>query len=91
MLQKVLADSVNQGYHDVEMLVIDRVQGRNIRHLKDLIRIVESAEDEFLRFQGPDGQIIVLEREQVDKRNRSIMRRYGVPFDRSEDLQESAE
>jgi len=91
VLQKVLADRVNQGYHDVEMLVIDRVQGRNIRHLKDLIRIVESAEDEFLRFQSPDGQIIVLEREQVDKRNRSIMRRYGVPFDRSEDLQESAE
>jgi hypothetical protein len=91
VLQKVLADRVNQGYHDVEMLVIDRVQGRNIRHLKDLIRIVESAKGEFLRFQSPDGQIIVLEREEVDKRNRSIMRRYGVPFDRSEDLRESAE
>jgi hypothetical protein len=86
----VLADRVNQGYHDVEMLVVDRVQGRNIRHLKDLIRIVESAEDEFLRFQGSDGQIIVLEREQVEKRNRSILRRYGVPFDRSENLRKKA-
>jgi S1-C subfamily serine protease len=90
VLQKVLADRVNQGYHDVEMLVVDRVQGRNIRHLKDLIRIVESAEDEFLRFQGSDGQIIVLEREQVEKRNRSILRRYGVPFDRSENLRKKA-
>ena len=87
VLQKVLADRVNQGYHDVEMLVVDRVQGRNIRHLKDLIRIVESTEDEFVRFQSSAGQIVVLERDAVEKRNRSILRRYGVPSDRSANLQ----
>jgi hypothetical protein len=73
------------------MLVVDRVQGRNIRQLKDLIRIVETSEDEFLRFQSSDGQVVVLEREKVEKRNPSIQRRYGVPFDRSEDLRDSAE
>jgi S1-C subfamily serine protease len=87
VLQKVLADRVNQGYHDVEMLVVDQVQGRNIRNLKELIRIVESAKDEFVRFQGSDGQMIVLERASVEKRNRGILRRYGVPFDRSANLQ----
>ena len=83
VLQKVLADSVNQGYHDVEMRIIDRVQGRNIRHLGDLIRIVEAAKGEFIRFQSRDGQIIVLERSQVEKGNEGILRRYGVPSDRS--------
>jgi len=87
VLQKVLADRVNQGYHDVEMLVIDRVQGRNIRNLKELIRVVESAEDEFIRFQGSDGHMIVLERDGVEKRNRDILKRYGVPVDRSANLQ----
>jgi len=29
-----------------EALIIDRVQGRKIRHLKQLIRIVESATEE---------------------------------------------
>ena len=90
VMQKVLADRVNQGYHDLEMLVIDRVQGRSIRHLKDLIRIVESADDEFVRFQGSDGQFIVLEREQVEKSHRGIMRRFGVLFDRSENLRKKA-
>ena len=90
VLQKVLADRVNQGYHDVEMLVIDRVQGRNIRDLKALIRIVESATDEFVRFQGSDGHMIVLERDRVEKRNSSILRCYGVPFDRSANLQDKA-
>jgi len=86
LLQKVLADRVNQGYHEFETLIIDRVQGRKIRNLKQLIRIVESATDEFVRFHGRDGSMIVLERALVEKRNRSILRRYGVTLDRSEDL-----
>jgi len=90
VLQKVLADRVNQGYHDFEALIIDRVQGRKIRDLKELIRIVESAADEFVRFQGHDGRMIVLERDRIKKRNRSIMRRFGVPFDRSDNLQKKA-
>jgi hypothetical protein len=87
ILQKVLADRVNQGYHDFEALIIERVQGRKIRNLKELIRIVESSKDEFIRFQSQDGDVIVLDRESVEKRNRSILRRYGVPFDRSVNLQ----
>jgi hypothetical protein len=90
VLQKVLADRANQGYHDVEMLVVDKVEGRNIRDLKELIRIVESAKGEFVCFQGSDGHMIVLKREGVEKRNRSILHRYGVPADRSENLQKKA-
>lgn len=88
VLQKVLADRVNQGYHGFEALAIDRVEGRRIRHLRELIRTIESATDEFIHFESRDGSIIVLEREQVAKRNRGILRRYGVSFDRSEDLRE---
>jgi S1-C subfamily serine protease len=91
ILQKVLADRVNQGYHDVEMLMIDQVQGKSIRHLRDLIRSVESAKGAFIRFQSSDGQIIVLEREQVEKSNDGILRRYGVPSDRSENLLQSTD
>jgi S1-C subfamily serine protease len=86
VLQKVLADRVNQGYHGFAALAIDRVDGRRIRHLRDLIRSVDSATGEFIHFQSRDGSIIVLDRELAEKRNRGILRRYGVPFDRSEDL-----
>ncbi|MGI9238951.1 MAG: S1C family serine protease [Woeseiaceae bacterium] len=90
VLQKVLADRANQGYHDVEMMVVDRAEGKKIRNLKDLIRIVESATDEYIRFEGSDGHTIVLDRDRVEKRNPSILRRYGVPFDRSKNLQKKA-
>jgi S1-C subfamily serine protease len=77
---------VNQGYHGFEALAIERVQGRKIRDLRELIRIVESATDDFIRFQGHEGSVIVLDRDLVDQGNRRVMRRYGVAFDRSEDL-----
>ncbi|MEE9127955.1 MAG: hypothetical protein V3U11_12525, partial [Planctomycetota bacterium] len=80
------ADRVNQGYHDHESLVISRVQGRKIRHLKDLIRIVEAGNGEFVRFDLGDGSTIVLDRAQAKKRSDGILRRFGIPSDRSEDL-----
>ena len=96
VLQKVLADRANQGYHDVEMLVIDRVQGRNVRHLKDLIRIVESASTFRRRntsscsnlrslpgFQRSDHRLCWSARK-FEKSNPGILRRFGVPFDRSD-------
>ena len=86
VLQKVMADRVNQGYHDHESLVISRVQGRKIRNLKDLIRIVESGNGKFVRFDLGDGSTIVLDRDQAKKRSDGILRRFGIPHDRSEDL-----
>jgi len=89
VLQKVMADRVNQGYHDHESLVVSRVQGRKIRHLKDLIRTIESGNGEFVRFDLADGSTIVLDRDQVVKRRDGILRRFGIPQDRSEDLRRS--
>ena len=86
VLQKVLADRVNLGYHDFESLVIDRVQGRRIRHLKELVRIVESCKEDFVRFAANDGTEIVLARDEVAKRDTPLRRRYGVSVDRSQDL-----
>ena len=86
VLQKVLADRVNQGYHDLEALVIDEVQGHKIQDLRELIRIVDSTTDDFVRFESEDGCVIVLERDRVEKRTQKILRRYGVRSDRSGDL-----
>jgi S1-C subfamily serine protease len=86
ILQKVLADKVNSGYHDLESLRIAKVQGRRVRKLTDLVRIVEGTEDEFVVFEAADGRRIVVDRELAAERAETILRRYGVPADRSADL-----
>jgi S1-C subfamily serine protease len=86
VLQKVLADPVNQGYHEMESIEVVRVQGKAIRNLLDLIRYVETATSEFVSFETADGATIVLNRRQATARMPHIMRRFGVPRDRSADL-----
>lgn len=86
VLQKVLADPVNHGYHEVESVEVVRVQGKAIRSLRDLIAYVETATSEFVSFETADGATIVLNREQALLRLPHIMRRFGVPRDRSADL-----
>jgi S1-C subfamily serine protease len=86
ILQKVLADKVNRGYHDLESVQISKVQGRRVRKLSDLVRVVDATEDEFVVFETSDQQQIVLDRQAADDRSETILRRYGVPADRSVDL-----
>jgi S1-C subfamily serine protease len=86
LLQKVLADKVNSGYHELESLRISKVQGRRVRRLSDLVRVVDATEDEFVVFEAADGQRIVIDRQVAADRAEMILRRYGVPADRSADL-----
>jgi S1-C subfamily serine protease len=86
LLQKVLADEVNQGYHDFGSMVVVRVQGKRIRDLRHLVRIVEAARGEFLRFEFDDRAAVVIDRARAARRMEAILERFGVPDDRSSDL-----
>lgn len=86
VLQKVLADRVNQGYHNYESIEISRFQDKPIRSLRDLMRKIDRSKNPFLKFESSDGYQLVIDRAEAIKRNRAIMRRFGVPRDRSQDL-----
>jgi len=90
ILQKVLADTVNRGYHQFESLEIVRVQGKPIRNLKDLIRIVERSRAELVTFESAQGIQLVLDRAEAATRRNAILTRFGVPEDRSSDLRGDA-
>ncbi len=87
VLQKVLADRVNRGYHDFSSLVVATVEDKPVRDIRDLVHRVEQASGEFLRFSTTDGSSIVLDRAQAIARSPAILHQYGVPADRSTDLQ----
>jgi S1-C subfamily serine protease len=86
LLQKVLADAVNQGYHNYESLEITKVQDKPVRSLRHLISEVERRTGPFVKFETSDGARIVLARRDAERRNGVVMRRFGVPRDRSLDL-----
>jgi S1-C subfamily serine protease len=86
-LQRVLACDLNRGFHDIYNCVVKKVNGHEIRNLRELITAVENNEGPFVTFENTVGQKIVLDRERMKQEQDSILRTYGIPSDRSEDLQ----
>jgi len=89
VLVKVLADEINVGYHDHMCNVISYVNGKRISSIKDLVNAFESNGAEYHTIIDERGYQIILDRNKVHKSNGSILKRYKIDFDRSEDLRES--
>jgi hypothetical protein len=83
---KVLAASVNEGYHEVTNWIVEEVDGGKVRNLRDLITRVEGGAGPFVEFRSPSGQQLILDRAQVAAQQASILELYRIPFDRSQDL-----
>ncbi len=86
VLQKVLADRVNQGYHHIESVLVKSVDGIDISDLEELIEIIEDGEGRYVEFCSFAGHRVVLDRVRANARLDAILERFGVPRDRSTDL-----
>ncbi len=86
LLSKVLADEINLGYQDMDNVVIEKVNGKKILDMKDLVRYVEENKDPFNVFEDDAGNKIILKREMVEKFSARILETYRVKADRSENL-----
>jgi len=86
ILQKVLADPVNQGYHEYENHVVSKVDGVPVASIRKLVEIVEASSAPFVTVELNDGQRLVVDRKKSHERSAEILDRFNVRFDRSRDL-----
>jgi S1-C subfamily serine protease len=91
VLQKVLADRVNQGFHQLGSLLVLRAQSIPVRCLAHLVEIIEATDEPFVVIDLSDGLSVVLDRAEAIASHADILERFGVPDDRSEDLREDGE
>ena len=54
VLQKVLADRVNRGYHDLESVLVREVQGVRVRNLRHVVELIEG--DQVIIDEGEHGE-----------------------------------
>jgi len=89
LISHVLADPVNEGYHEYGNLVVSSINGHRIGSLRDVV--------EAFRLPPPGGYhviqteaklLIVLNAPEAKEASPQILARYGLPADRSPDLRE---
>lgn len=83
VLMRKLDHPVNGGMAWFRNVLVERVNGKPIDRLEDLIAAVESNRDEFHVFEMTHlRRLSVLDRKEADEANATILERYGIQEDR---------
>jgi len=88
LINKVLAAPLNRGYQDMGDLIVENVNGKKPRDLKDLADMIENETSPLIEIRAQSGESIVLDREQALRDAGGILEMHGVHADRSADLEE---
>ncbi len=82
-LLKVLAARVNQGYQEFSSWTVSAVNGVRVKNLRQFVELVETpTESPFVTIESENGQVIILDRQNVAAANDEILKTYRIPRDR---------
>ena len=86
VLVKVLADEMNIGYHNSKNTIVASVNGKRISRMTDLRDAFETHTGTYNVIEDIHGFKITLDRQKAKDAQPRILRKYKIPFERSEDL-----
>ncbi|HEO97842.1 MAG TPA: serine protease, partial [Epsilonproteobacteria bacterium] len=83
VLLKVLASDISRGDTDFMMWPIEKVNGETYMDFKDFYHKVKSSKEKYLVFEDKDGIRVVIDREEAQAKQKEILKKYNIEFDRS--------
>jgi len=86
ILTKVLADEINLGYHDLDNIIIEKVNGKKVSSMIDLINSFEKNTGLYHILEDDTGKKIILRKDKVENFSNRILKTYHIVSDRSENL-----
>ncbi|XP_021279604.1 protease Do-like 2, chloroplastic isoform X1 [Herrania umbratica] len=88
ILSQILANEVNIGYEDMGNQQVLKFNGIRIKNIHHLAHLVACCKDKYLVFEFEDNYLAVLEREAAMAASSRILKDYGIPSEKSDDLLE---
>ncbi|KAH7577390.1 hypothetical protein JRO89_XS01G0243900 [Xanthoceras sorbifolium] len=86
VVSQVLVADINIGYEDIVNTQVLAFNGKPVRNLKNLADMVESCDDEFLKFDLEYQQIVVLQTKTAKAATFDILTTHCIPSAMSDDL-----
>jgi S1-C subfamily serine protease len=86
LINKVLADEVNQGYQDWNCEIVWTVNGIVPRDMAHLASIIDEAKGPYLQITTEDNWVMALDLDEARSVTPTILAKYGIHDDRSESL-----
>jgi S1-C subfamily serine protease len=88
VLLKVLASDISRGDNSFGMWPIDKVNGKPFKDFKEFFQRMENLKEPYYLLEDNDGIKVIIDREEAQKRQQEILRKYNIEYDKSEDLRE---
>jgi hypothetical protein len=86
LLTKVLADEINLGYHDIDNVIITKINDKKISTIKDVVDAIEDNSGIYHIVEDDAGKKIIIKKDQVDKYSSRVLQTYRIDSDRSDNL-----
>ncbi|GAA0184038.1 hypothetical protein LIER_31350 [Lithospermum erythrorhizon] len=86
VVSQVLVADINIGYEEIVNTQVIAFNGKPLKNLKSLARMVESCDEEFLKFDLEYEQIVVLRTKTAKAATKDILTMHCIPSAMSEDL-----
>ncbi|MBO6102539.1 MAG: trypsin-like peptidase domain-containing protein, partial [Opitutales bacterium] len=83
VLTQVLGDESNMGYQNMGCEILESVNGKKIKTLKELADIVDAQEDGALTFKFESKTKVILDAKHIKDSAQSILKRYNIKSDRN--------
>ena len=92
VLNFVIPHEVTEGYTDMRNMLIEKVNGRTITRMTDLVEAIKHPVGGYQVIEADGvsefGTKIILDAAKAERANAEILQRHGIPSDRSADLRE---
>ena len=86
MLYRVLPNELTKGFSRIRSAIIDKVDGKKYKNFKDFVSIIEHSKDKYVVFEDENNYKIVLKRDEVQKNQAKILKRYNIRSYKSDDI-----
>ena len=90
LLSHVLQTDVNSGYQYFNNIIVDKVNGKRIGSMRDLVESFDHPQGKYHVIEFDDhaweGSMVVFDAKKGEKATKALMKEQGIPSDRSDDL-----
>jgi len=89
VLKRVLSSSLTKGYGTYGIGVVDTINGKHFKDFKEFVKLLEASQEKFIVFSDEDNYQLVVNREDVLKKQKEILEKYNIKAAKSDDLMKS--
>jgi hypothetical protein len=86
VLTSVFDEGMNSGYNKLKRKIIHKVNGEKVPNFKGFIKMIEEGKEPFVVIETEGQEQLVFDKKEAEEKNQGILKRYLIPYDRSEDL-----